>query len=238
MLRKALAEALAHAFPSRVELAQMLLGMDVDQSEIPHGENHQEVVYKLVMKMDGQGRIGELFKSAVLANPGNPRMNALLEEITQLPIPIQGQIVRGEHRFGVQELPQEGWDMDVLRRLDELSSQMAEIKTTLALQAQSREWDTRSGNERNQLLIKEIEALREGQRATRLEVAAVKEWQKAIQQEIAVINEWRRANTAVREMRYPQSYVRFAIAVVGILILAAAIIIYFQIWGVPAWLGG
>jgi tetratricopeptide (TPR) repeat protein len=93
--RKELHKALSHAFPERPVLAQMVrYGLDVALSDITEAGSLNIAVYELIEWADRRGRLDELIRAALDANPTNPELrttaSVLLHsvDINELHLPL------------------------------------------------------------------------------------------------------------------------------------------------------
>lgn len=91
-----LQKALIDAFPRKSLLEQMLLfKLDKNLREIAGEGSLQDIVFELITKANSQGEIEDLIRSACEANPGNPLLKEVSEELLGsspfLPIPDIGQ---------------------------------------------------------------------------------------------------------------------------------------------------
>jgi Effector-associated domain 1 len=77
-----LQEALIAAFTSKSKLEQMLsLELNRNLDSIAGGENLRDVVFNLIKEAKAQGWIKDLVHAACRANPGNPQLKAIAEEL-------------------------------------------------------------------------------------------------------------------------------------------------------------
>src|SRR5262249_44110841 len=118
---KSFQSALRSAFPDKNALARMVLeGLEQNLDDISTADSLTGIVFALVKWAESQGRISDLVKGALTANPGNPELQAFADAYAAAPLPaptapstdqpsggsptgpLQGTINLGETRNSVQ----------------------------------------------------------------------------------------------------------------------------------------
>lgn len=90
--------ALLSAFPTSGSLAQMVrFKLNKNLNEIAGGQDHSEVIFKLLLWAESKGRLAELAIAAVKTNPNNP---VLLEFVRQFQyLNVSSTLTRASHQF-------------------------------------------------------------------------------------------------------------------------------------------
>src|SRR4051812_46805958 len=80
-----LRHALLSAFPRRDDLARLVsFGLDHRLEEISGAGNQAGAVFELIRWAEATGRIPDLIRAALDANPGNPELRAVANEAGEL----------------------------------------------------------------------------------------------------------------------------------------------------------
>ena len=78
-------KAIKSAFPIRDKLVMMLrTKLDIEESDVPNSDDYKLVVFKLIEKLEKEGRIPDFIRGALRENPRNPALQKLPEKLIKL----------------------------------------------------------------------------------------------------------------------------------------------------------